>query len=217
VDSPFSVTEPGLEAYQRRLFGVEDDVLARVRERHVSLGFPSIHVSAEQGRLLQVLVRAVGATRVLEVGSLAGYSGVWLARALPPEGSLLTIERDPARAAAARAAFAEAGITVRAQVVEGEALAVLSDLDGPFDAIFLDADKAPMPAYFQHALRLLRRGGILIADNAFFHGTVADPDDHSPDAQGMREFNRLAAGDPRLVSALVPMRDGVVVAVKVAE
>lgn len=217
MEAPLSVTASGLEAYQRRLFGVEDEVLARVREQHARMGLPSIHVSAEQGRLLQVLVRAVGATRVLELGSLAGYSGVWLARALPPGGSLVTIERDPARAVAARAAFAEAGVTARARVVEGEALAVLSALDGPFDAVFLDADKAPMPSYFHHALRLLRLGGILIADNAFFHGTVADPDDHSPDAEGMREFNRLAAGDPRLVSALVPMRDGIVVAVKVAQ
>jgi len=199
------------------MFGAEDDVLARVRERHARMGFPSIHVSAEQGRFLQVLVRAVDATRVLEVGSLAGYSGIWLVRALPPGGSLTTIERDPARATAARAAFAEAGETARARVVEGEALAVLSDLDGPFDAIFLDADKAPMPEYLEHAIRLLRHGGILIADNAFLHGGVADPDDHSPDVEGMREFNRLAASDPRLMAALVPMRDGIVVAVKVAE
>ena len=217
MDTPVSVTDARLDAYQQRLFGVEDDVLARVRERHAQMGFPSIHVSAEQGRLLHVLVRAIGAARILEVGSLAGYSGIWLARALPPGGMLVSVERDPGRAAAARAAFAEAGETARTRVLEGEALELLPSLDGPFDAVFLDADKAPMPAYFAYALRLLRLGGLLIADNAFFHGSVADPDDHSPEAEGMREFNQLAARDPRLVSALVPMRDGIVVAVKVAE
>jgi len=210
------VTGPRLEAYQRRLFGVEDDVLARVRERHAEMGFPEIHVSAEQGRLLNVMVRAVGARRILEVGSLAGYSGIWLARGLPPGGELVTIERDGTRAAAARAAFSEAGEAERARVLEGDAHTILPTLEGPFDAVFLDADKAPMPTYLEHAIRLLRSGGLLIADNAFFHGSVADPDDHSPDAEGMREFNRLVASDPRLASALVPMRDGIVVAVKVA-
>lgn len=211
------MTDDRLSAYGRSLFGVEDAALTRVRERHTRAGFPQIHISPEQGRLLQVLVRAVGAKRVLEVGSLAGYSGIWLARALPPGGELVTIEHDPARAEAAREAFREAGVAGLVRLVEGDALEVLPGLDGPFDGVFLDADKAPMPTYFRHAVRLLRINGVLIADNAFFHGSVADPDDRSPEAEGMRAFNRLAATDRRLVSALIPMRDGIVVGVKVAE
>ncbi len=211
------MTDDRLAAYGRSLFGVEDAALARVRERHEGQGLPQIHVSPEQGRFLQVLVRAVGAKRVLEVGSLAGYSGIWLARALQPGGELVTIELDPERAGAARAAFEESGVADVVRVLEGDALTLLPSLAGPYDAVFLDADKASMPTYFTHAVRLLRLGGLLISDNAFLNGRVADPDDDSPDAQGMRAFNRLAATDPRLVSALVPMRDGIVVAVKVVE
>jgi predicted O-methyltransferase YrrM len=205
-----------LARYATELFAVEDAILTTIRARQEGLQLPPIHISADEGKLLHVLLRAVGATTVLEVGSLAGYSGVWLARALPPGGRLTTIEKDPRHAALGRQAFAEAGLAARVQVLEGTALEVLSTLRPGFDAIFLDADKASLPQYFEWSLRLLREGGLLLCDNAFFHGSVVDPADQSPDTAGVRAFNLLAATDPRLVSAVVPIRDGLVVAVKVA-
>jgi predicted O-methyltransferase YrrM len=205
-----------LERYATELFAVEDAILTSIRARQEGLKLPPIHISADEGKLLHVLLRAIRATTVLEVGSLAGYSGVWLARALPAGGRLTTIEKDPLHASLARQAFAEAGLSARAQVLEGKALDVLPTLAPGFDAIFLDADKASLPQYFDWSLKLLRDGGLLLCDNAFFHGSVVDPADHTPDTAGVRAFNLLAASDPRLVSSVVPIRDGLVVAVKAA-
>ncbi len=205
-----------LARYATELFASEDAVLAAIRARHEALGLPAIHISADEGKLLHVLLRAVGATRVLELGALAGYSGVWLARALPPHGRLTTIEKDPRHAALARRAYTEAGVAPRVQLLEGSALDLLPTLTTAFDAVFLDADKAPLPHYFEWSLKLLREGGLLLCDNAFFHGAVVDPADRSPDAEGVRAFNRLAATDPRVVAAVVPIRDGLVVGVKLS-
>ena len=205
-----------LQRYITELFAVEDRVLARVRARHADADLPPIHISPDEGKLLHVLLRAIGAARVLEIGSLAGYSGIWLARALPPDGRLTTIELHPKHAALARAAYAEAGLADRVTLLEGDARALLPTLAPGFDAVFVDADKEPLPEYFAHSLWLLRTGGLLLCDNAFFHGAVVDQRDRSADAEGVRAFNRLAATDPRVVSAVVPIRDGLVVGVKVA-
>ena len=205
-----------LERYVAELFAVEDPVLIRVRARHAEAGLPAIHISPEEGKLLLVLLRAIGAATVLELGALGGYSGIWLARALPPHGRLTTIEKDPRHATLARQAFAEAGLQDRARLIEGAALDVLPTLPPGFDAVFVDADKEPLADYFEWSVRLLRPGGLLLCDNAFFHGAVVDPADRSATAQGVRAFNRLAATDARVVSAVVPIRDGLVVGVKVA-
>jgi len=205
-----------LARYVTDLFAPEDAALAAVRLRHAQAGLPDILISADEGKLLHVLLRAVGAVRVLEVGTLGGYSGVWLARALPPHGRLTTIERDSKHAAVARAAFALAGVADRVALLEGTALDLLPTLAPGFDAVFLDADKEPLPHYFDWAMRLLRTGGLLLCDNAFFHGAALDDTDRSAAAEGVREFNRLAASDPRLVATAVPVRDGLVVGVKVA-
>jgi predicted O-methyltransferase YrrM len=154
---------------------------------------------------------------VLELGSLGGYSGVWLARALPAHGRLTTIEKDARHAAIARQAFVAAGLGSRVRLIEGAALDVLPTLTPGFDAVFIDADKEPLPQYFEWAMRLLRRGGLLLCDNAFFHGAALDEADRSPGAAGVRAFNRLAASDARLVATVVPVRDGLVVGLKVAE
>ncbi len=205
-----------LQGYIEELFAVEDPALARVRARHAEQHLPPIHISPDEGKLLHVLLRAVGARRVLEIGSLAGYSGIWLARALSSGGMLTSIEKQAFHAALARQAYAEAGVADRVHLVEGEALAVLGTLAPGFDAVFVDADKEPLAQYFEHSVRLLRPGGLLLCDNAFFHGSVVDPNDHSPPVEGVRAFNRLAATDPRVVSAVIPIRDGVVIGVKVA-
>jgi predicted O-methyltransferase YrrM len=206
-----------LERYITELFAAEDAALAAIRARHASADLPAIHISADEGKLLHVLLRAAGAARVLELGSLGGYSGVWLARALPPHGSLVTIEIDPRHAELARRAYKEAGVADRVRVIEGAALDVLPTLAPGFDAVFLDADKAPLPRYFDWAVRLLRTGGLLLCDNAFYEGAVADPADRSDNVVGVREYNRLAATDRRVVSAVIPIRDGVAVSVKVAD
>jgi predicted O-methyltransferase YrrM len=128
---------------------------------------------------------------------------------------LVTIERDPRHAAVARQSFAAAGVSDRVELLEGAALTVLPSLRPPFDAVFVDADKAPLPDYFREAVRLLRVGGLLLCDNAFFNGRVVDSTDTAPDVEGVRTYNRLAANDPRLVSAVVPVRDGLTVSLKV--
>ena len=206
-----------LQSYVTELFAAEDPILAAIRARHPAAGLPPIHISPEEGKLLYLLLVAIEATTVLELGSLGGYSGVWLARALPSHGRLTTIEKDPGHAALARQAFAEAGLGSRVRLIEGAALDVLPTLSPGFDAVFVDADKEPLPQYFEWSMRLLRRGGLLLCDNAFFHGAAVDEQDRSPAAEGVRAFNRLAAGDPRLVATVVPVRDGLVVGVKVGE
>jgi predicted O-methyltransferase YrrM len=199
-----------LERYITELFAPEDAILTAIRERHAALALPPILISPDEGKLLHVLLRAVGATRVLEIGALAGYSGVWLARALPRHGRLTTIERDPRHAALARRSYAEAGLGDRVELIEGATLAP------GFDAVFVDADKEPLAQYFDWSVRLLRAGGLLLCDNAFFHGSVVDEADHSPGTEGVRAFNRLAATDPRVVSAVAPIRDGLVIGVRVS-
>jgi predicted O-methyltransferase YrrM len=151
------------------------------------------------------------------VGTLGGYSGVWIARALPDDGRLVTIERQPERAQIARDAFRDANVLERVEVLQGDAGAVMQGLTPGFDAVFLDADKEPLPEYFVEALRLLRVGGLLLCDNTLCKGRVADHEDRESDVEGIREYNRLAAHDARLASALIPVRDGLTVSVKVAD
>ena len=202
------------ERYVTELFAAEDPILSNIRARHAAENLPSINVSPEEGKLLHLLLLTIQAQRVLEIGSLGGYSGVWLARALPVSGKLVTIEKDPKHAQIAREAFASAGLTSRVQLIEGSALDVLPTLSPGFDAVFIDADKEPLPKYFDWGMRLLRRGGLLLCDNAFFHGAAVDESDRSGNALGVRAFNQLAAADPRLVATIIPVRDGLVIGLK---
>ena len=205
------------ERYVTELFAAEDPILSNIRARHAAENLPTINVSPEEGKLLHLLLLTIGATNVLEIGSLGGYSGVWLARALPATGKLITIEKDPRHATIAREAFASAGLSKKVQLIEGAALDVLPTLAPGFDAVFIDADKEPLPKYFDWGMRLLRRGGLLLCDNAFFHGAAVDPNDRSGPALGVRAFNALAARDPRLVATIIPVRDGLAVGLKVRD
>ncbi|HEX3868194.1 MAG TPA: O-methyltransferase, partial [Gemmatimonadaceae bacterium] len=174
---------------------------------------PPIAISADEGRLLQVLLVAINARRVLEVGTLGGYSAICMARALPPAGRVTSIEIDPAHAAFARRYVDRAGLSERVEIREGRALDVLPALDGErYDAMFLDADKEPLPTYFDWALRLVRPGGLIIGDNALWGGRVYENDDDAT-TRAVREFNRRMASDPRVLSIIVPTHDGVAVAV----
>jgi caffeoyl-CoA O-methyltransferase len=203
-----------VDEYIASLFARDDDVLAALREAADREGLPPISISAVTGRLLQILLSAVRAERVLEVGTLGGYSAIWMARGLPPSGRLVTIEVDERHAEFARRYFVRAGLDDRIDLRIGRALDVLPAFDGEqFDAIFLDADKEPLPTYFDWAVRLLRPGGLLIADNALWGGRVLDPDTADEGTRGVREFNRRMASDDRVRGTIVPVGDGLAVAV----
>ena len=202
------------DSYVSALFAPEDPVLMTLREDADREGLPPIAISPDTGRLLQVLLRAIGARRVLEVGTLGGYSALWMARALPPDGRILTLERDAAHAAFARRHLAAAGVGDRVDVREGHALQLLPALDGEqFDLVFLDADKEPLPTYLDWALRLVRPGGAIVADNALRGGRVLDDRATDEATLAVREFNRRLATDPRLTAIVVPTHDGVAIGI----
>ena len=153
-----------LSEYIAGLFAPEDEVLGALREEADRTGLPPATISADAGRFLQVLLRALNARRVLEVGTLGGYSAIWMARALPPDGALITIERDERHAAFAERHVARAGLGAVVSVRRGRALDVLPALDGEeFDLVFIDADRPPLPTYLEWALRLVRPGGVIVA------------------------------------------------------
>ncbi len=201
------------EAYLRTRYWQEDDLLRALREDLERRG-PAIQVSAETGRLLATLVAAVGARRVLEVGTLFGYSGVWLSRALPPDGVLDTLELSDVHADAAEEWFARAGVADRVTVRRGPALSTLATLVGPYDVAFLDAAKVEYPDYARHAARLLRPGGVLLADNAIWSGRPADLAATDEDTEGIRRFHDAMAADPAWASTVLPVGDGVALCVR---
>jgi predicted O-methyltransferase YrrM len=170
-------------------------------------GLPAINVAPNQGKLLQLLATMRGARRILEIGTLGGYSTIWLARALPPGGKLVTLELNPDHAKLATENIVRAGFADAVSVVVGSAkdsLARLVDAGTePFDFIFIDADKESNAAYLRLSLRLSRPGTVIVVDNVVRQGRVADPDNHESDVVGVREGFRLIAGDPRLTTTAV--------------
>lgn len=202
------------EAYVGALFAPEDSVLLALREDADRAGLPPIAISADTGRLLQVMLRAVGARRVLEVGTLGGYSALWMARALPPDGRLVTLESEPAHAEFARRHLEAAGVGSKVEIRIGNAVQLLPALDGErFDLVFLDADKEPLPTYLDWALRLVRPGGAIVADNALWGGRVLDERAADEATLAVREFNRRMATDPRITGIVVPTHDGVAIGI----
>jgi predicted O-methyltransferase YrrM len=177
----------------------EDPVLEQALAASVAAGLPAIAVSPAQGKLLQLLVRIHGAESVLELGTLGGYSTIWMARALPPGGRLLSLEVNPAYAEVAGANIAHAGLSDCVEVRVGAALQTLRTLveqdAGPFDLAFIDADKESTPEYFTLALELVRPGGVIITDNVVRRGAIADAETEDPRAAGMRRFHELLAAD----------------------
>ena len=191
------------------LFSAEDELLASLREEADRTGLPPIAISSDEGRLLQVLLTSIGARRVLEVGTLGGYSAICMARALPPGGKLLSIEIEEKHATFARKYITRAGLADRVEVRVGRALDVLPALDGErFDAMFLDADKEPLPTYFEWALRLVRPGGLIIGDNAYFFGRLLEDSDG---ARAMRGFHEQIATS--CDSVCIPTPDGLVLGI----
>jgi len=176
-----------------------DAALDAALEASVAAGLPSIAVSPNQGKLLELLARIHGARTVLELGTLGAYSTIWLARALPPDGRLVTIEAERGYAQVAQANIARAGLADIVELRVGSALDTLPELAAerpePFDLIFIDADKKSTPEYFTWALKLSRRGSLIIVDNVIRGGALIDADSDDPGVQGNRRFHELLAAD----------------------
>jgi len=176
-----------------------DPVLESALEASVTAGLPAISVSPNQGKFLQILAQIAGARSILEIGTLGGYSTIWLARALGLGGRLITLEVDPKHADVARLNVSRAGLQDIVEVRIGNALETLPQLSaercGPFDLIFIDADKQNIPAYFEWSLKLSRPGTLIVVDNVVRNGAVIDADSSDPSVQGVRRFIELLAGE----------------------
>ncbi len=200
--------------YVSELFARDDATLRYVRQQTAARGLPQISLAPNEAKLLQVLVRLAGAARVVEVGTLAGYSGICIARALPDHGQLFTIEVSSLHAEVAREHFERAGLADRVTVMQGAGVDVLPKLaaDAPYDLMFIDADKGNYHNYLAWAAENLKIGGAVVADNAFWGGNIFDPkteDDHA-----MVAFNRMLAEHPQFDSTIIEVGDGVAVGVK---
>jgi predicted O-methyltransferase YrrM len=200
-------TWSAVDDYLGDLLGTDDAALKDALTASDEGGLPEIQVSATQGKLLHLLARMHGARRILELGTLGGYSTIWLARALPADGKLVTLEYEPKHAEVARRNFQRAGVDSLIDLRVGAALDTLPQLEkegaGPFDLIFIDADKDNYPDYFRWALRLSRRGTMIIADNVIRKGAVIEPDHADPRVQGVRRFLDLVAAEPRVSATAI--------------
>lgn len=191
-----------VDSYFADLLAPADLALVAALDANAAAGLPAHDVSPMQGKLLALMAGMVGARRVLEIGTLGGYSTIWLARALPASGRVVTIEANPSYAEVARANIERAGVANRVELRVGKALDVLPLLEaetaGPFDLIFIDADKPNNPDYFRWALRLSRPGTVIVGDNVVRGGAVADADSEDANVVGVRAFLDMIAADPRL-------------------
>lgn len=201
-------TQRSIENDLARLFAVEDEALRYALAAAQEAGLPQIQISPLQGKLLQVLAATCQARKILEIGSLAGYSGIWLARSLPADGRLITLEVNPHHAEVVRGSFAKADVADRAEVRVGKALDLLPHVqdEAPFDLVFIDADKPTYPQYLDWALRLTRPGGIIVADNCVRGGKVLHASDDEA-TNAVFTYNQRVASDPRLVSLALAMDD----------
>jgi predicted O-methyltransferase YrrM len=196
-----------VDEYVSGLLAPQDEALEAAVKAGVDAGMPEIQVSPPQARLLEILARSIGARTMLEFGTLAGYSTIWLARALPAGGRLITLEADPGYAEVARTNIANAGLSDLVELRVGPALDALPALDaegaGPFDLVFIDADKIHTPDYFAWSLERTRPGGLIVADNVVRDGALADPESDEPTIPAQRRFHELIAADPRLTATTI--------------
>ncbi len=193
------------------LFAPEDEGLQGALVAASEAGLPAIQISAIQGKFLQLLATISHAKKILEIGSLAGYSGIWLARSLPADGRFITLEIDPKHAEVVRNSYARAGVADRAEVRVGNALETLPTLlsEGPFDLVFIDADKPAYPHYLEWALKLTHPGSVIVADNCIRGGEGLRDPAQVQDAYfvGVAEYNQRIINDPHLMSLALAMDD----------
>lgn len=184
-----------------------DSALDATIQSTIDANLPKINVAPNQGKLLHILAQIQGANRILELGTLAGYSTIWLARALPPNGKLITLEANPKHAEVARKNIDRAGLSKIVEIRVGAALDTLPQLANegqlPFDFVFIDADKANIPDYFQWALKLTRRGSVIVVDNVIRKGAIIDADSTDENIQGVRKFNSLLAAESRVKATTI--------------
>lgn len=196
-----------VDRYVTDLLAPEDAALEESQRAATAEGLPPISVSAAQGMLLHLLVRGLGASRVLELGTLAGYSAIWMARGLGERGRLVTCELDPHHADVARRNFERAGVAGLIDQRVGPAAASLDALtaegNGPFDLVFIDADKGGYPEYLRKVMDLVRAGSVIVADNVVRDGGVADPSSDDPAVVGVRAYLEAVAAEPRLTATVV--------------
>jgi caffeoyl-CoA O-methyltransferase len=206
--------QTALIQYVTSLFAPEDAALQSIQSEAQKNNMPTISLDAHEAQLLQFLARAVGARRIVEIGTLAGYSGTWLARALPDDGILYTLEASPKHAQVARRSFDQAGLNGKVELIEGPAQESLRQLatKGPFDFVFIDADKESYPQYLDWAVENLRPGGMVAAHNAFRNGAVLKP--QSEGDRIIDAFNRSLAAHPQLHSTLMAVGDGMAAGIK---
>lgn len=210
-----------VDHYINDLFVPRDPVRDEALQAAQDAGLPQIQVSPSLGKLLYLFAKMTGARRVLELGTLAGYSSIWLARALPADGKLVSLEYDPKHADIARCNIARAGLSETVEVIVGPALDTLPQLEArdeaPFDLVFIDADKSNYPAYLDWSLRLTRSGGLILGDNVVRGGRVLDADSSDEFVQGTRAFNAALAADPRVEATIIQQigekgHDGIAIA-----
>ena len=211
-----TVYDDRISSYITELFAQEDPELLAIRTTALELGLPDIGISPEEGRFLALLVQAIQARLVIEIGTLAGYSTAWMARALQPGGRLISLDKSAKHAAVARANMLRLGLDDRVEIRQGEASQLMERLNdlAPFDMVFIDAEKSGYPAYYNWAVSNLRPGGLVAAHNALWGGSVAA--EHSGEAiDQIKAFNRMVAADVRVISSIYPAGDGTLVAVKI--
>lgn len=215
-----------VDRYLDTLFVPHDPVLDAALEASRSAGLPSINVAPNQGKLLQLLARMMGARSILEIGTLGGYSTIWLARALPAGGRLVSLEMDPRHAEVARANVEVAGLSKVVEIRVGKALDTLPALEaegvGLFDMVFIDADKPSNPAYFEWALKLTGRGSLIVIDNVVRGGSVLDAASNDPNVRGVRQLNEMIASEPRVSATEIQTvgvkgHDGLAIALVIAD
>lgn len=211
------IVPDAIERYLSGLNHAGTDVLEVIAQRGRERDLPL--VDAEVGAFLQLLATSVRATRILEIGTAIGYSGVWLARALPPGGMLFTIEKDPDRAAEAKTHFEQAGLADRVSILVGDAALKIAKVSGPFDLIFQDGHKPLYNSLLDKLVALLRPGGLLITDNVLWDGEVvpgyvATPTKNVDDTRAIMEYNERISTHPQLLTSIVPLRDGIALSLK---
>ena len=196
-----------VDAYTAKLLTPPDPSLDGALLANTAAGLPAIDVSPNQGKFLHLLAKSSGARKILELGTLGGYSTIWLARALPAGGRLITIEIDPKHAEVARQNIAKAGVTKVVDLRLGPALDILPQLikegAGPFDLIFIDADKSNIPNYFAWALKLAHVGSLILVDNVVRKGAVIDADSKDPNVQGVRRFLEMLSQETRVTATVI--------------
>ena len=196
-----------VDHYISALLAPPDKVLAATEQSIIDSGIPQISISPNQGKFLHMLALLRGAKKILEIGTLGGYSTIWLARALPEGGRLITLELEPAHAAVAQRNIDLAGLSSKVSIQVGPAMETLPQLEavgaGPFDMIFIDADKPPYAEYFQWALRLSRPGTLIVADNVIREGQVLESNHPDERVSGVRRFNQLLADTPEVIATIL--------------